>query len=185
VAGRPALPGPRAVGFIAAAAALLWFAILLVATSQDALSGLPFVVPLIIIAAAVVGAVWWVVHRPPPSARRLMAACAGALVVQAAAGFVATGLHDPVNIAGKAVLNVAELVVLAVLYRRLAAEGPRDSLAPATYCAGPGESATSPELADSAAGGPGAAATRHPTPAPDRQRCAAARGCVTTATEEP
>lgn len=160
VPGRPALPGPRSLGFIAAAAALLWFAILLVATSQDALSGLPFEVPLIIIGAAVAWAVRWVVHRPPPSARRLMAACAGALVVQAAAGFVSTGLHDPVNIAGKAVLNVAELVVLAVLYRRLPADGPRDSPATGAACGSAGaESPTSPELADSAAGGPGGAAS--------------------------
>jgi hypothetical protein len=139
VRGLGALPGPRALGFIAAAAALLWFAILLVATSQDALSWLPFVVPLVVVAAVVVWAVRWVMHRPSPSARQLMAACAGALVVQAAVGFVATGLHDPVNIAGKAVLNAGELVALTVLFRRLSADRPRDSLGPpATYCAGAG-----------------------------------------------
>ncbi len=154
------LPGPRSLGFIAAVAALLWFAILLVATSQDALSWLPFEVPLVIIAAAVARAVRWVVDRPPPSARRLMAACAGALVVQAVAGFVATGLHDPVNIAGKAVLNVAEFVVLAVLYRRLPAEVRGDPPVRATCCPGAGaEAPIGSELADSAAGGPGAAAT--------------------------
>jgi hypothetical protein len=158
---RPALPSPRAVGFIAAAAALLWFAILLVATSQDALSWLPFVVPLLVVAAGVVGAVQWVMHRPPPSAQQFLAACAGALVVQAAAGFVATGLHGPVNIVGKVILNVAELVVLAVLYRRLPADGPRDSFATAGACPGAGAgSSADPELADSAAtGGPDAART--------------------------
>jgi hypothetical protein len=161
VPGLGALPGPRPLGCIAAAAALLWFAILLVATSQDALSWLPFVVPLIIIAAAVAGAVQWVMHRPPPSARQLLAACAGALVVQAAAGFVATGVHGPVNIAGKAILNVAELIVLTVLYRRLPADDPRDSFATAGACPGAGAgSSADPELADSAAnGGPGAAGT--------------------------
>jgi hypothetical protein len=155
VPGLGVLPGPRSLGFIAAAAALLWFAILLVATSQDALSGLPFEVPLIIIAAAVAGAVRWVVHRPPPSARQLMAACAGALGVQAAAGFVATGLHDPVNIAGKAVLNVAELVALTVLYLRLPADRPRNSSAPASSCAGAhAESSENPEFGPSSAAAP-------------------------------
>ncbi len=151
------LPGPRALGFIAAAAALLWFSILPVATSQYGLSWLPFVAPLLIVAAAVAGTVRWVVHRPSPSARQLMAACAGALAVQAAAGFVATGLHDPVNIVGKAVLNVAELIALAVLYRRLPAAGPQSSLATgaARAAAGP-QASTDSELADSAvAGGPG------------------------------
>ncbi len=161
------LPGPRALGFIAAAAALLWFSILLAATSQDGLSWLPLVVPLLVVAAAVAGTVRWVVHRPSPSERQLMAACAGALVVQAAAGFVATGLHDPVNIVGKAVLNVAELIALAMLYRRLRAAGSQNSPATGAARAGAGpQSSTDPELADSAAaggpgspGGPGATAT--------------------------
>jgi hypothetical protein len=160
VQGLGALPGPRSLGFIAGAAALLWFAILLVATSQDALSWLPFVVPLLAVAAAVAGAVRWVMHRPSPSARQLMAACAGALVVQAAVGFVATGLHDPVNIAGKAVLNVSELVALTVLFRRLPADRPRDSSAPATYRAGAGaESPATREFGPSSAAVPPADAS--------------------------
>jgi hypothetical protein len=113
------------------------------------------VVPLLVAAAGVVGAVRWVMHRTAPSAQQLLAACAGALVVQAAAGFVATGLHGPVNIVGKAILNVAELVVLAVLYRRLPADGPTG----AACGSADAESPSSPELADSAAGGPGPAAT--------------------------
>ncbi len=113
------LPAPPRLALLAAGAALIWFAILLLAVGQQVIGWLPWPVPLVLIAAAVAAGARWAWHRPVPGDAQLVAACTGALAVQAAAGFF-TGLHGPVNIAGKAVLNVVALAVLALLWRRAA-----------------------------------------------------------------
>jgi hypothetical protein len=128
------LPSAPRLALLTACGALTWFAILLLATGQDVIGWLPLPVPLAVIAVAVTAAVRWAWHRPVPARAQLIAACTGALIVQAAAGFAATGLHGPVNIIGKAIINAAELAALAILWQRagqLAGVGkPPDQAAP-------------------------------------------------------
>ena len=122
------LPAPPGLALLAAGAALMWFAILLLAVGQQVIGWLPLPVPLVLIAAAVTAGARWAWLRPVPGDAQLVAACTGALAVQAAAGFVFTGLHGPVNIAGKAIIDVVALAALALLWRRCArAAGPRTS----------------------------------------------------------
>lgn len=118
------LPSALRLALLTAGGALTWFAILLLATGQDLIGWLPLPVPLVLIAVAVTAAVRWVWRRPVPARAQLIAACTGALAVQAAAGFAATGLHGPVNIIGKAILNATELAALALLWRRADAASP-------------------------------------------------------------
>ncbi|HTZ23135.1 MAG TPA: hypothetical protein VMC83_03995 [Streptosporangiaceae bacterium] len=112
----PTGPPPPAAGWLAVAAALgaaAWFGLLLASGSQRQLHWLPLPVP-IAIAAAEVGLAAWLLRRW--SARtdmHVLSACAGALVVQMAAGFGVTGLTGPVNIIGKAILNVLAGCLLA------------------------------------------------------------------------
>jgi len=113
------LPAAPRLALLAAGAALLWFAILLLASGQRVLGWLPFPVPLVLIAAAVAAGASWAWHRPAPDDAQLAAACTAALAIQAAAGFAATGLHRPVDIIGKAILNVAALAALVLLCQRL------------------------------------------------------------------
>ena len=111
------LPSAPRLALLAAGTALTWFAILLLATGQDVIGWLPLPVPMAFIAGAVAVAVRWAWRRPVPAGAQLIAACTGALAIQAAAGFAATGLHGPVNIIGKAILNAAELAALALLWQ--------------------------------------------------------------------
>jgi hypothetical protein len=115
-------PPPPAADRLALAAALgaaAWFGLLLASGSQSQLRWLPFLVP-IAIAAAEVGLVVWLLRRW--SARtdvQVLKVCSGALLVQMAVGFGVTGLTGPVNVIGKAVLNVAAMCLLAWFAWRL------------------------------------------------------------------
>jgi len=112
------LPSAPRLALLTAGGALIWFAILLLATGQDVIGWLPPPVPLALIAVAATAAVRWAWRRPVAAWAQLIAACTGALLVQAAAGFAATGLHGSVNIIGKAIINAAELAALALLWQR-------------------------------------------------------------------
>ncbi len=120
-AGGPPPPPAGWLGAAAALAAAAWFGLLLLSGSQTQLRWLPFPVP-IAIAAAEVALVALSLRRW--SARtdgQVLAVCFGALVIQMTAGFGVTGLTGPVDVIGKAILNVMAVCLLAWLALRLRA----------------------------------------------------------------
>jgi len=115
-------PPPPAAGRLAGAAALgaaAWFGLLLVSGSGNHLRWLPFPVPIAVAAAEVALAAWSLRRWSARTDLQVLAACSGALTVQMAAGFGVTGLAGPVNIIGKAILNVIAVCLLAWFARRL------------------------------------------------------------------
>lgn len=118
----PGGPPPPAAGRLAGAAALgaaAWFGLLLASGSGNHLRWLPFPVPIAVAVAEVALAAWSLQRWSARTDLQVLAACSGALTVQMAAGFGVTGLAGPVNIIGKAILNVIAVCLLAWFARRL------------------------------------------------------------------
>jgi hypothetical protein len=125
-------PPPPSAGWLAGAAALgatAWFGLLLLSASDNHLHWLPFPVPITVAAAGVALAAWVLRRWSARTDLQVLAVCAGALVVQMAAGFGVLGAAGPVNIIGKAVLNIIAACLLAwfavLLRRRNATPRPR------------------------------------------------------------
>jgi hypothetical protein len=115
-------PPPPAAGWLAGAAALgatTWFGLLLLSVSDNHLHWLPFPVPLTIAAAEVALAAWSLRRWSARTDLQVLAACTGALIVQMAAGFAVLGAAGPVNITGKAILNIIAVSLLARFALRL------------------------------------------------------------------
>ncbi len=118
----PGGPPPPTAGRLAAAAALgagAWFGLLLLSGLGNHLGWLPFPVPIAIAAAEVALAAWSLRRWSARTDLQVLAVCSGALIVQMAAGFGVTGLTGPVNIVGKAILNVIAVGLLAWFALRL------------------------------------------------------------------
>jgi hypothetical protein len=129
-------PPPPAAARLAAAAALstlAWFGLLLASASADYLHWLPFPILIVAAAAGVTLAARALRHWSARTDLQVLAVCSGALVVQMAAGFGVAGLDGPVNIIGKAILNIVAVCVLARfalrLYRDLMPAQPRPATA--------------------------------------------------------
>jgi len=118
----PAGPPPPSAARLAGAAAAgagAWFGLLALSGLGSHLRWLPFPVPIAIAAAEVALAAWSLRRWSARSDLQVLAVCSGALTVQMAAGFGVTGLDGPVNIIGKAILNVLALCLLAWFALRL------------------------------------------------------------------
>ncbi len=115
-------PAPPAAGWLAAAAALgatAWFGLLLLSASDNHLRWLPFPVPVTVAAAGVALAAWTLRRWSARTDLQVLAVCTGALVVQMAAGFGVLGAAEPVNIIGKAILDIIATCLLAWFALRL------------------------------------------------------------------
>jgi hypothetical protein len=140
----PGGPQPPAAGWLAGAAtagATAWFGLLLLSASGNYLHWLPFPVPVTVAAAGVALAAWTLRHWSARTDLQVLAACAGALVVQMAAGFGVLGAAGPVNIIGKATLNIIAICLLAWfalrLRRHAGRAGPRPVPSAPPRTAGP------------------------------------------------
>ncbi|MGB6581729.1 MAG: hypothetical protein WBF34_27825, partial [Streptosporangiaceae bacterium] len=96
-----------------------WFGLLLLSASDNYLHWLPFPVPITVAAGEVALAAWALRRWSARTDLQVLAVCAGALVVQMAAGFGVLGAAGPVNIIGKAVLNIIAACLLAWFALRL------------------------------------------------------------------
>ena len=126
-------PPPPAAGWLAGAAALgatAWFGLLLLAASGNHLHWLPFPVPIAVAAAEIALAVWALRRWSARTDLQVLAVCTGALVVQMAAGFGVLGAAGPVNIIGKATLNIIAACLLAWFALRLRHATPAASTPP-------------------------------------------------------
>jgi hypothetical protein len=126
-------PPPPAAGWLAAAAALgatAWFGLLLLSASANSLRWLPFPVPVTVAAAEIALAGWALRRWSARTDLQVLAVCAGALVVQMAAGFGVLGAAGPVNIIGKAILNIIAAGLLAWFALRLRHATPRGQCPP-------------------------------------------------------
>jgi hypothetical protein len=127
-------PPPPAAGWLAGAAALgatAWFGLLLLSASDNYLHWLPFPVPITVAAGEVALAAWALRRWSARTDLQVLAVCAGALVVQMAAGFGVLGAAGPVNIIGKAVLNIIAACLLAWFALRLRRRHAHDQHPPA------------------------------------------------------
>jgi hypothetical protein len=127
-------PPPPAAGWLAGAAALgatAWFGLLLLSVSGNHLHWLPFPVPIAVAAAEVALAVWALRRWSARTDLQVLAVCTGALVVQMAVGFAVLGAAGPVNIIGKAILNIIAAGLLAWFALRLRHATPRGQCPPA------------------------------------------------------
>jgi hypothetical protein len=118
----PGGPPPPAAGHLAGAAAAgatAWFGLLLLSASDNYLHWLPFPVPITIAAAGIALAARALRRWSARTDLQVLAACTGALVVQMAAGFGVLGAAGPVNIIGKATLNIIAACLLAWFALRL------------------------------------------------------------------
>jgi hypothetical protein len=111
-------PAARRLGAAAVLGAGAWFGLLLLSASQNHVHWLPFAIPIAGAAAEVALVVWLLRHWSARTDVQVLAVCFGALVVQMAAGF-GVGLHGPVDIIGKAILNVIAVCLLAWFALRL------------------------------------------------------------------
>lgn len=126
-------PPPPAAGWLAGAAtagATAWFGLLLLSVSGNHLHWLPFPVPITVAAAGVALAAWALRRWSARTDLQVLAACGGALVVQMAVGFAVLGAAGPVNIIGKAILNIIAACLLAWFALRLR-RNARDQYPPA------------------------------------------------------
>ncbi len=126
-------PPPPAAGWLAGAAALgatAWFGLLLLSVSGNHLHWLPFPVPIAVAAAEVALAAWALRRWSARTDLQVLAVCTGALVVQMAAGFAVLGAAGPVNIIGKAILNIVAAGLLARFALRLRHATPRGQCLP-------------------------------------------------------
>jgi hypothetical protein len=126
-------PPPPAAGWLAAAAALgatAWFGLLLLSVSGNHLHWLPFPVPIAVAAAGVALAAWALRRWSARTDLQVLAVCAGALIVQMAVGFAVLGAAGPVNIIGKAILNIIAVCLLAWFALRLRHTTPATSTLP-------------------------------------------------------
>jgi len=124
---------PPAAGWLAGAAALgatAWFGLLLLSVSGNHLDWLPFPVPVAVAAAEVALATWSLRRWSARTDLQVLAVCTGALVVQMAVGFAVLGAAGPVNIVGKAILNIVAAGLLAWFALRLRHAAPRGQSLP-------------------------------------------------------
>jgi hypothetical protein len=117
--GGPTAPAAGGLAAAAALCALAWFGLLLASGSANYLRWLPFPVPIVLAAAGVALAARALRIWAARTDLQVLAACCGALIVQMAAGFGVAGLDGPVNVAGKAILNIAAVYLLARFALRL------------------------------------------------------------------
>jgi hypothetical protein len=133
-------PPPPAAGWLAGAAALgatAWFGLLLLSVSGNQLHWLPFSVPIAVAAAEVALAAWALRRWSARTDLQVLAVCTGALIVQMAVGFAVLGAAGPVNIIGKAILNVIAASLLAWFALRLRHGGGQRPLTTAHNQPGP------------------------------------------------
>ena len=126
-------PPPPAAGWLAGAAALgatAWFGLLLLSVSGNHLHWLPFPVPITAAAAGVALAAWALRRWSARTDLQVLAICTGALIVQMAVGFAVLGAAGPVNIIGKAILNIIAVCLLAWFALRLRHAKPATSTLP-------------------------------------------------------
>jgi hypothetical protein len=128
--GGPPPPAAAWLAGAAAAGATAWFGLLLLSVSGNHLHWLPFPVPLTAAAAEVALAAWALRHWSARTDLQVLAVCTGALVVQMAAGFAVLGAAGPVNIIGKAILNIIAASLLAWFALRLHHATPAASALP-------------------------------------------------------
>jgi hypothetical protein len=133
-------PPPPAAGWLAGGAALgatAWFGLLLLSVSGNQLHWLPFSVPITVAAAEVALAAWALRRWSARTDLQVLAVCTGALIVQMAVGFAVLGAAGPVNIIGKAILNVIAASLLAWFALRLRHSGGQRPLTAAHNQPGP------------------------------------------------
>jgi hypothetical protein len=124
-------PPPPAAGWLAGGAALgatAWFGLLLLSVSGNQLHWLPFSVPITVAAAEVALAAWALRRWSARTDLQVLAVCTGALIVQMAVGFAVLGAAGPVNIIGKAILNIIAASLLAWFALRLRHGGGQQPL---------------------------------------------------------
>jgi hypothetical protein len=134
--GGPPPPPGSWLGAAAAIATLAWFGLLLASASASHLRWLPFPVPIALAAAEVALCVRALQRWSARTDLQVLAACTGALIVQMAAGFGVAGLDGPVNIIGKAILDLVTVWLLARFALRLHRDQARAQPRPAVS-AGP------------------------------------------------